>query len=121
MKKEIGKQNNKRGHSTDEVKRYLGALKEHFDDKVKVVSDQFADVNRKLDAHTEKLDAHTEKLDSHTEKLNSHTEMIGKIMTDIEILKGDMSEVKNDLKQKIDRREFISLERRVRLLESKAR
>ncbi|KKU76301.1 MAG: hypothetical protein UY03_C0039G0004 [Parcubacteria group bacterium GW2011_GWA2_47_64] len=118
----------KRSYSGGDVKRYLGILKEHFDDKVAVVSEQFVDVRRDiagvkstLDSHTQILDSHTEKLNSHTGKLDSHTEMIGKIMTDIEILKGDMSEVKNDLKQKINRNEFVSLERRVRLLESKVK
>ena len=44
------------------------------------------------------------------EKLDSHTEMIGQIMTDI-------TDIKNELKEKIARDEFAKLEKRVIILE----
>lgn len=121
MKKGETKKEKREEYSGNDVKRYVGAISEEFRGYVKAVAEQYGDVKRKLDTHSEKLDSHTKILDSHTVTLNSHTEMIAKMMENIEILKGDMSEVKNDLKQKIDRHEFVTLERRVRVLESKVR
>jgi hypothetical protein len=53
-------------------------------------------------------------VDSHSEILKSHTEMIGQILT-------DLSEIKNDMKQKVDRQEFARLEKRVIMLERRSR
>ena len=107
MRKVKSKEIKRERYTGDDVKRYVGVVSEEFRGYVKAVAEQYRGVDRKLDVHKEILD--------------SHTEMIAKMMENIEILKGDMGEVKNDLTQKIDRHEFGTLERRVRLLESKVR
>lgn len=80
-------------HTDDDLKRYLGSLKEHFDDRFDAVIEQFGGMNRKLD---------------------SHTEMIARIMMQLE-------EVKSEMRQKVDLQQFSRLEKRVALLESKRR
>ena len=45
--------------------------------------------------------------------------MIGSIKEDIEIMKVDIAFIKNGLKEKVDRDEFVALEKRVILLEAK--
>ncbi len=76
-------------HTNDDVKRYIGAVTEHFEHQVSAVAEQFGSVQQKLD---------------------SHTEMIGRLMIDVQ-------EIKNDLKQKVNRDEFAHLEKRVLALE----
>jgi hypothetical protein len=119
MKKEDIK--TKKTYSKDEMKRYIGAISENFNDITKIIKDGFQVVNRKLDEHTEILDRHEKILNSHTEILNrhekilnSHTEMIGTIMEDVSVLKDDMQIVK----KKVDYDEFLSLVRRVNKLEA---
>lgn len=50
----------------DEFKRYTGVLKEYFNDQVKIVTEQYQDIKKTLD---------------------SHTEMIGSMKEDIEVIK----------------------------------
>ncbi len=82
--------------TADDVGRYVGAVAEEFRGYVKAVAEQYRGLNKRLD-HVETT-------------LNSHTEMIGQIMSDVQ-------EMKNDLKQKVDRTEFARLEKRVVMLE----
>lgn len=114
MKRTNIKKENREKYSGNEVKRYIGAVSEEFRGHVKVVAEQYLDIKNTLNSHTEAIG-------EIKGTLNSHTEMIAKVMENIEILKGDMGEVKNDLKQKVGRSEFVTLERRVRLLESKVK
>lgn len=52
MKKSSSK---KHTYGTNEVKRYLGALHEEHMTGLKTIGEQFVDVNRKLDSHTEMI------------------------------------------------------------------
>ena len=85
-------------YSPTEMKRYLGALCETHDESLKAINENFFIVNRKLD---------------------EHTEMIGSLMENMEIVKGDISVIKGDLKKKVDYDDFLSLVRRVQKIEAK--
>lgn len=85
--------------------RRLGVLIEHMDDKIGLVSEQYGDINKKLDLQVKIL--------------NSHTEMIGSMKVDVEIIKSDIEFIKRDLKKKVDIDEFSALERRVAALEKR--
>ncbi|MDE2144782.1 MAG: hypothetical protein KGJ01_02340 [Patescibacteria group bacterium] len=76
--------------------RRLGVIVEKINDNVKLVAEQYGDINKKLD---------------------SHTEMIGHIAADLEIMKDDVSLIKNELRQKVGIEEFVILEKRVAALE----
>lgn len=113
---------------TDDIKRYLGALAEDFQGRVSAIAEQFSGISEKLDSHTqmfgdinEKLEEHSRILSHHTQmfgevnkKLDSHSQMIGQLMVDAQ-------EIKIDLKQKVDRSEFVPLEKRVIALEVRPR
>lgn len=82
----------------EDMKRYMGALKEEFESRVSGIGEQFVDIKKDIKEIKQTLD--------------SHTEMIGKVMVDV-------TEIKSDLKQKVDYADFAKLEKRVRLLEVK--
>lgn len=83
MKKDSLKKNQKL-HTNDEVKNYLGSLKEHFDDKFKVVEEGFQSMNQRLYRIEDRL-----------------------------------GKVENKLDTKVDRYEFVALEKRVGVVEKK--
>jgi chromosome segregation ATPase len=67
----------KKESHTEEIKRYIGAISEHFQSGVDTIVEQFSGFKKTLD---------------------SHTEMIGHILEDVTVLKEDMKEVKSDVK-----------------------
>ena len=98
MKKKVSKLDNSKAKSNkkDQYTIVLEDLRSHF----KVFGEGLMDVKRDL-FDVKKV-------------VNSHTEMIGQILM-------DLAEIKNDMKQKIDRQEFARLEKRVILLERRSR
>jgi len=82
----------------EEIKRHQDVLYEKLQGDIRVIGEQHGSIQEKLD---------------------SHTEMIGSIKEDIEIMKVDIAFIKNGLKEKVDRDEFVALEKRVILLEAK--
>ena len=89
----------------EEIKRHQDFLYEKFQGDVQIIAEQYSSIQGKLDSHSKILDF--------------HTEMIGSIKEDIEIMKIDIAFIKNGLKEKVDRDEFVALEKRVILLEAK--
>ena len=86
--------------SDADIKRYTGALSEEFKEQVKVVAEQYSDIKKTLD--------------DHSKTLVSHTEMIGTLLVDMTTVKGDVKSIKESLKTKVNRKEFVELERLVR-------
>ncbi len=110
-----------------EYERYMGALSEDTQSKISAVAEQFigmqeqfTEMKETLNLHTEILNSHTMILDSHSGMLESHTEMIGQIKEDVEIIKMDIEFIKGGMKKKVDYDEFVVLEKRLSLLESRA-
>jgi hypothetical protein len=113
-------------YTSKEMKHYLDASAEIYNENLKGIREGSVLVNRKLDKmqetldeHTKILDGHTEILTEHTKKMDSHTEMIGSLMEDMAIVKEDVSVIKSDLKKKVDYDDFLSLVRRVQKIEAK--
>jgi len=79
-----------------ETQRYIGSVSEEHQARTSAVAEQYSEVNRKLDMHTE---------------------MIGGIAEDVAVLKENVVEIKEDLKTKVDKTEVIHLSRRVSVLE----
>lgn len=104
-----------------EIKRYVGVLSEEFQGRVSGVAEQFlsisVDVKETLalvGSQEKILNLHTMMLDAQASKMKAHTEMIGKIMVQLQ-------EIQSDMKQKVDLQQFARLEKRVVMLEVKAR
>ena len=83
-----------KGHGVDahtkEIKRYMGALTEHYQHGQAAIAEQFGGLNTKLDAHAQ---------------------MIARIMVDVE-------EIKSELRGKSDRSELDKFEKRLIFLEA---
>jgi len=84
----------------DETKRHFDVVAEDLKEDIKAVSEQVV--------------ANTEKLEEHDRRFNKIDETLETIKLDIEV-------IKNDLKQKVGRDEFVILEKRVSMLEAKQR
>lgn len=97
----------------EDMKRHIGGLVEHFEDRFGVTKDRFDGIDKRFDGIDKRFDAVEQRLDT-------HTEMIGKLMEDVQIVKEDVEFLKGGMKKKIDVDEFMALERRVILLERKA-
>ncbi len=91
--------------STAQEIRRLGVIVERVHDDVQLVAEQYGDIQKTLDRHTEILDR--------------HAETIGHVAEDLEIVKIDTGFIKGSLKKKVDIEEFSALERRVAALEKR--
>ncbi|MEK7123913.1 MAG: hypothetical protein AAB851_03425 [Patescibacteria group bacterium] len=98
MKKQTADLNFK--EAVKEIKRHFDVVIEDVKDEIKIIAEQYTDVKKTL---------------------NSHTEMIGSLVEDVAIIKTDVEFIKGALKKKVDYDEFAALERRLSLLESKVR
>lgn len=98
-----------RKEANEDMKKYLGVLREDLGGQVKTVAEGFLDIKKTLNEHTKTLD--------------SHTEQIGNILTDTMEIKSDLKQVKLDVKfdldRKVNKKLFVDLERRMRVLEKK--
>lgn len=85
----------------------LGVFVEQSNDRWDLVAEQYGGIKKDIGEirHT----------------LNSHTGMIGKLAIDLAIVKEDVEFIKSGLKKKVDYDEFVALQRRVLLLEKKAK
>jgi len=82
----------------EDFKRHISVLKEDFDNKINLLAESVSGIQ---------------------EQLVAIRNMVAKNTEDIEIIKMDISIIKNNLKEKVDRDEFIALEKRLHLLEKK--
>jgi hypothetical protein len=88
---------------TPKKKREFGVILESIDSNVKHV--------------VEAVDTHTKQLG----RLEKRVENLESMKDDVAAIKVTLGIMKNDLKQKVDREEFVALEERVNRLEAKAR
>lgn len=84
----------------EETHNLLGIMKEDFDSKVQLIAEQYQNIESTL---------------------NSHTEMIGSLSEDMQIVKSDVDFIKGSLRKKVDYDGSSALEKRVTLLEEKAK
>jgi len=98
----------------------------HFDEKTEEVKSQVDEVKNHMDVVAEGLHgdikAVAEGVELNSQRLEQLEGLPGAvdhIKDDIEVIKTTLDVMKNDLKQKIDRDEFVALEQRVNKLEAK--
>ena len=87
----------------DDTKRHFDVVAERLEDKIAGVSEQVA--------------TNTEKITSIQKKLEEHDKKFEKVEDTLEVIKLDIEFIKNDLKQKVSRDEFATLEKRVSMME----
>lgn len=92
-----------------EFKIQTGVLVEEFQHRVSAIGEQYADIKKTLDEHTKTLESHNERLANALIDLNG-----------VKIDMGNVSyEVTMHLDRKVDKKHFVDLEGRVRVLEKK--
>ena len=108
MKKEINIEKIIKKVQTDADKK----SERRFEGMMEVINNNFEKV-------TEQFKIVFEKLDYHSQTLDSHTEMIGNLTMDMTEVKSDIKDIKSSLDSKVDKKHFVDLDRRVRILEKK--
>ncbi len=97
-KKSVKKEQSVDIYTNDDVKGYIGFVTENFTDQIRAVAEQISGIYERQDAHTE---------------------MIGGIKEDMEVVMTNIEIIKSDLSRKVDYSDFSALEKRVRLVEAK--
>ncbi len=87
------------------AERFVGVVKEYFDDKIKLVTEQYLGLREDFDGMKRILD--------------SHTEMIGELAVDMVVVRSDLKAIKAGLDTKADERDVVVLDRRINTLETK--
>lgn len=120
MKKQDGKKiKNVSQNAVLEIKRHFDVVAEKLNDKISTVAEQYGDIKKDIHSMKETLDSHTEMIGSMKEDVETMKGDIATTKTDVEIIKSDIEFIKGGIKKKVDYDEFIALERRMTLLESK--
>lgn len=102
-----------------EYQRYLKMLSEDFNSKLKIVGEGIRGILESSQAIYEMVAKNTEDITIMQADIKIMKGDVKKNTEDIEVIKGDVSFIKNELKQKVDRDEFVALEKRVIFLENK--
>lgn len=97
---------------TTETQRHFEVLTEHMDGKFQLLTEQVA-------ANTEKLEEHSAILKEHSQRFDIIDVKFAGIDENLDIMKTDLEFIKNELKQKVSRDEFVFLEKRVSMIETK--
>ncbi|MDP1629450.1 MAG: hypothetical protein Q8L57_02405 [bacterium] len=105
----------------EEYQRYLGVVAENFESQVKLVAESVTGIQEQLIALRKMVARNTEDIIKIQVHLSAIREMVAKNTEDIEIIKMDTHIIKSDLKEKVGRDEFKTLENRVLALEKRAR
>ena len=100
------------GEQREEYQRYLGVLTKSFESQVKLIAESVSGIQ-------DQLIALRDMVAKNTEDIEMIRAMVAKNTEDIEIMRIDLHIIKDDLKEKVDRLEFKSLERRVEIIEKR--
>ena len=109
---------------TDKDKKEIkGYMKKLYDDFGKQIGVYIEDVNDRFKATNEGYTGINERLDRIEKTLESHSEQTANIAVDVSSVKLDMNDIRYKtevtLDRKIDKKHFVDLEGRVRVLEKK--
>lgn len=98
-----------RNEANKDMKNHIGALMEEVNDRFKATGEGMTHIN--------------ERLNKMERTLNSHTEQIGSILTNTAEIKSRLNKIELDvsleLDKKVDKKLFVDLNNRVRVLEKK--
>ena len=96
----------------EETRRHFDVVVEDLDSKLDAVGEQLDTVAEQVAGNTVAITKVQETLESHGAKLDAIEGTLG-------VMQQDISFIKNELKQKVDRDEFAALEQRVGQLETR--
>ena len=99
-------------YTSDDLKRYLGAMEEFNADRFKAIQEYLPSINKRLDDHSRIFE-------THTEMMGNIAIRIGHIELTMETMKEDIRLIKSGMKRKVDYDEFEALTRRVLVIEKR--
>ena|SRR3989344_3493794 len=104
----------------DDLKQFIKEQGEetrrHFDEKAVETQRHFDVVAEDLKSEIQTV---AEQVAANTEKLVEHDAKFAAVQSTLEVMKVDLEFIKNELKEKVSRDEFVALERRLSTLETK--
>jgi len=89
----------------EKFQRHLGVVIEEQNSKIQFLAESVGGIDKKINVMDKKIDR--------------NTEMIGRSAMNIEIIKGDIQFIKQELGYKVGKDKFNALEKRVMFLENK--
>ena len=87
----------------EEYQRYIGVVAENFDSQTKLIAESLSGLQQQLTVIRDMVVRNTEDIEM--------------IKMDIDTMKGELSLIRHDLKEKVGRDEFALLENRISKLE----
>lgn len=103
--------------SQAETTRHFNVVAEAQDKKWKLVAEQYEGITKNIDGMKGDIVGIKGKISEIKYTLDGHTEMIGNLALDMTIVKEQLEILNSGMKQKVDVKEFESLQRRVLALE----
>ena len=96
---------------------------DEIDERFDEVDNRFNEVDKRFNEVDKRFNEVDKRFDKIDKTLDSHTEQIANILVDLNTVKLNMQdtkhEVKIDIDKKVDKKHFVDLEGRVRILEKK--
>lgn len=99
---------------SEETKRHFGVVAEDLRGEIRLVAEQVA-------ANAEKLEEHDQRFDAIDQRFDRIENRIEAVESDVGVIKDDVAFIKNELTQKVSREEFVVLEKRLSLLETRVK
>lgn len=107
------------GQQTEEINRHNKVLEESYKSEVKIIAEQHTELVKKIDRNSDIINKLSNNQAKVTTKVDATFEKVGKVSEDMEFVKDELRLIRNELKEKVDRDEFMVLEKRVVFLEKK--
>ncbi len=123
MKKEANNQKRKKArlHKTNLSGNEFGVILEDIGSKLDLVLEGHSVLDRKIDNLREDMDARFEQVDARFEQIDVRFEQVDARFEQIDVrfeqVFDELHVIRNDLKEKVGRDEFVLLEKRVSALE----
>lgn len=96
----------------NKLETHMGVLFEKASEQTALLAEQFGDFRKAQNNHDKKIDTLTERVDT-------LTDVVGEIKIDLSDVKIVVNEVKDGLDNKVDKKDFIKLEKQVTGLASR--
>ena len=103
----------------DDIKQFSEEIKKHFNEKTEEIKQHMDVVAEDLKGQIQQVAEGVETNTQQLERIETRLTNLEPVRDDVKAIKVTVQGIKHDLKQKVDREEFVEVERRVGSLEPK--
>ena len=103
----------------ERMQRHVGVLSEEYQSRLSAVAEQMGGLNHRIDIVSDHLDILTERVDDLAGQMNTLVAQVSRLATAVEGVQSETESIKKAFQKKIGYDEFVALEQRVRMLESR--